>query len=69
MSNIYVIGVLEVDKGVNRAEAIVENIGTKNAKKTNQCPRQRDSRSTVKPKKHRYKEKYTEISHIAENER
>ena len=33
MSNIYVIGVLEVDKGVNRAEAIVENIGTKNAKK------------------------------------
>ena len=68
MSNIYVIGVLEVDKRVNRAEARVENIGPKNVKKliSVQC---RDSRSTVKPKKHRYKEKYTEISHIAENER
>ena len=27
------MGVLEVDKRVNRAEAIVENIGTKNVKK------------------------------------
>lgn len=32
-SNKYVIGVLEVDKIVNRAEARVENIGTKNVLK------------------------------------
>lgn len=68
MSNKYVMGVLEVDKRVNRAEAIAENIGTKNVKKLIRI-QGGDSRSTIKPKKHRYKEKYTEICHIAKSER
>lgn len=49
------MGVLEVDKRVNRAEAIVENIGTKNVKKLIRI-QGGDSQSTIKPKKHRYKE-------------